>query len=133
MSRGPDGPSGARDWSTLQWSVRRRGDGGDFVEAILRGKAKEVHFFKIAGRDMVEKVVGHRLPMWRVADYLCAEFLSEFGDQTPEDWKPDEEELEAARALEGIEVPDEEGLREAGRRISETGGEMDGGYAVLPS
>jgi hypothetical protein len=127
MSRGPDGPSGARDWSTLQWSVRRRGDGEDFVEVILRGKPKEVHFFKIAGRDMVEKVVGHRLPMWRVADYLCAEFLSEFGDQTPMDWKPDEEELEAARALEGVEVPDEEGLREAGRRISETGGETDGG------
>jgi len=108
-------------------------DGEDFEEVTFRGRPYVAHFLKIVGRDTVEKVVGHRLPMWRVVDYLCAEFSSGFPDLYPEMAEEEVRDLESVREREGIEVPDEEALRAAACATSETAEEAEAeGLALLP-
>jgi len=140
---GPNGPSEARDWSTLQWSVRRWGcyvswqvletlcaeeDPDDKVRVPVLAPGRVWQFLKNVGKGLVEKVNGHTLPMWRVMETLCAEASSELGDLMPgkETWSVRDPHPSGAGTPEGprraamaVEVPEEEALREAGGRQGE--------------
>jgi hypothetical protein len=98
-------------------------EGEKFEDVEIRGQGYRFSYLEIVGRDMVERVEGRSLPLWRVMESLCAEFWSRFAHMAPLD---EREVKEPPPEVEPqVAVPSEEALRQ-------TSGEGGSGEEEVP-